>query len=52
MSVDEAGAPHCDYALFEMGVPVLGICYGMQLMTQVLGGRDASRRTASSVMPM
>ena len=38
MSVNEAGAPHCDYALFEMGVPVLGICYGMQLMTQVLGG--------------
>ena len=38
MSVNEAGAPHCDYALFELGVPVLGICYGMQLMTQVLGG--------------
>ena len=38
MSVNEVGAPHCDYALFEMGVPVLGICYGMQLMTQVLGG--------------
>jgi GMP synthase (glutamine-hydrolysing) len=38
MSVADAGAPHCDYALFEMGVPVLGICYGMQLMTQVLGG--------------
>jgi GMP synthase (glutamine-hydrolysing) len=38
MSVNEAGAPHCDHALFEMGVPMLGICYGMQLMTQVLGG--------------
>ena len=38
MSVTEAGAPHCDYALFELGVPMLGICYGMQLMTQVLGG--------------
>ena len=38
LSVTEAGAPHCDYALFELGVPVLGICYGMQLMTQRLGG--------------
>ncbi len=38
MSVTEAGAPHCDYALFDLGVPILGICYGMQLMTQVLGG--------------
>jgi GMP synthase (glutamine-hydrolysing) len=38
MSVTEAGAPHCDAAVFALGVPVLGICYGMQLMTQVLGG--------------
>ncbi len=40
-SVSEEGAPHCDAALFDMGVPVLGICYGMQLMTAVLGGRVA-----------
>ena len=38
MSVNEPGAPHCDATIFEMGLPVLGICYGMQLMTQVLGG--------------
>jgi len=38
MSVAEAGAPRCDPAIFELGVPVLGICYGMQLMTDVLGG--------------
>jgi GMP synthase (glutamine-hydrolysing) len=37
-SVFEKGAPTCDPALFEMGIPVLGICYGMQLMTQLLGG--------------
>ncbi len=38
-SVDEAGAPHCDRAVLDMGVPTLGICYGMQLMTHMLGGR-------------
>jgi GMP synthase (glutamine-hydrolysing) len=37
-SVSDAGAPKCDAALFELGTPVLGICYGMQLMTDVLGG--------------
>jgi GMP synthase (glutamine-hydrolysing) len=40
-SVSEAGAPFCDPALFEVGVPVLGICYGMQLMTATLGGQVA-----------
>jgi GMP synthase (glutamine-hydrolysing) len=37
-SVSEIGAPKCDPQLFELGTPVLGICYGMQLMTDVLGG--------------
>jgi len=37
-SVAEAGAPRCVPELFELGTPVLGICYGMQLMTEVLGG--------------
>jgi GMP synthase (glutamine-hydrolysing) len=37
-SVAEVGAPKCDAQLFELGLPVLGICYGMQLMTDVLGG--------------
>jgi GMP synthase (glutamine-hydrolysing) len=38
-SVYAEGAPKVDPALFELGVPVLGICYGMQLMAQDLGGR-------------
>jgi len=37
-SVSEAGAPRCAPELFDLGKPVLGICYGMQLMTDVLGG--------------
>ena len=37
-SVYEPGAPDVDPALFEAGVPVLGICYGFQAMAQALGG--------------
>ena len=37
-SVYDAGAPQCDPALFELGIPVLGICYGMQLACRALGG--------------
>ena len=32
-------APHVDPAVFELGIPVLGICYGCQLMAHTLGGR-------------
>jgi len=38
-SVDEKGAPHCDPAILDLGVPVLGICYGMQLASHLLGAR-------------
>ena len=35
----QADAPRCEEGVFALGVPVLGICYGMQLMGHVLGGR-------------
>lgn len=37
-SVHEKGAPTCDSRLFDLGIPVLGICYGAQLMAVQLGG--------------
>jgi GMP synthase (glutamine-hydrolysing) len=40
-SVSETGAPRCDPGIVSTGVPVLGICYGMQLMTDILGGQVA-----------
>ena len=37
-SVYEKKAPLCDPALLKMGIPILGICYGMKLIAQLLGG--------------
>ncbi|MBX6312739.1 MAG: glutamine-hydrolyzing GMP synthase [Isosphaeraceae bacterium] len=38
-SVYEPGAPRCDPRLLDLGVPVLGLCYGLQLICEALGGR-------------
>ena len=41
-SVYGENSPLCDKAIFELGIPVLGICYGSQLMAHVLGGSVAT----------
>jgi len=43
-SVYEKGAPHPSPELFELGVPMLGICYGVQLMAHFLGGKVVPTR--------
>ncbi|MDN5322804.1 MAG: hypothetical protein PWQ67_1258 [Clostridia bacterium] len=38
-SVYGENAPHCDPEIVNLGIPILGICYGMQLITYLLGGK-------------
>lgn len=44
-SVYEDNAPKCDPGIFELGIPVLGICYGMHLTCDALGGKVESVNT-------
>jgi len=39
-SAYDAGAPTCDHAVLSMGIPILGICYGMHWITKAMGGKD------------
>ena len=41
-SVYEKNAPNCDEKIFNLGIPILGICYGMQLIVKELGGSVTS----------
>jgi GMP synthase (glutamine-hydrolysing) len=46
-SVYDEGAPHCDPEIFNLGVPILGICYGMHLIVSTLNGiveNDSEKR--------
>ena len=38
-SVYNEDSPHCDREIFELGIPVLGICYGSQLLAWTMGGK-------------
>ena len=50
-SVLDENAPKCAKEVFDLGIPVLGICYGMQLMSVMLGGNvsKASQREYGNV---
>ena len=45
-SIYEEGSPNIDTAIFDLGIPILGICYGMHYMVHALGGKikAASKR--------
>jgi len=44
-SINDKNAPRCERALFDLEIPVLGICYGLQLMVDALGGKVTSAPT-------
>lgn len=46
-SVYDETSPHCEKEIFELGIPILGICYGVQLMAYTLGGEITSAENSS-----
>lgn len=44
-SIYDDNSPKCDKEIFELGIPILGICYGMQFMAYSLGGKVMSAKT-------
>jgi GMP synthase (glutamine-hydrolysing) len=54
-SVHDNGAPGCDPAIFDLGLPILGICYGLQYMTDRFGGqvkRSGSREYGPAMLEL
>ena len=51
-SIYEKGSPEVDPGIFDLGIPVLGICYGMQFMVNALGGKVCpGRKNGNTVLP-
>lgn len=51
-SVNAENAPEIDPDVFKAGVPILGICYGMQLMAKTLGGEVSKPENMNTVTPI
>jgi GMP synthase (glutamine-hydrolysing) len=48
-SIYEARSPRVTKGIFTLGIPVLGICYGLQFMVDALGGRSSGRTNGNTV---
>ena len=50
-SVYKEDSPHCDKRIFELGIPVLGICYGNQLLAWSVGGEVSPSPSPHNASP-